>query len=101
MPIWEFMLLPKASDKLLSAFCIPEPIPYFPSGCTIYFEKGIRGDDHKLIETKPGVTYLADVSNSVILPTAITGAENSLRKMFTHQHPRIHFLIGMPYQLLF
>jgi 1-acyl-sn-glycerol-3-phosphate acyltransferase len=61
--------------------------------------EGTRSDDHKLIEAKPGVTFLADVSNAVILPTAITGAENSLKKMFTFQRPKIHFRIGTPYRL--
>ena len=43
--------------------------------------EGTRSDDHELIEAKPGVSFLADVSNAAILPTAITGAENSLKKI--------------------
>jgi 1-acyl-sn-glycerol-3-phosphate acyltransferase len=61
--------------------------------------EGTRSDNHELIEAKPGVTFLADVSRAVILPTAITGAENSLKKMFTFQRPKIHFQFGKPYTL--
>lgn len=61
--------------------------------------EGTRSDNHELIEAKPGVAFLADVSKAVILPTATTGSENSLKKMFTFQRPKIHFTFGEPYTL--
>jgi 1-acyl-sn-glycerol-3-phosphate acyltransferase len=61
--------------------------------------EGTRSDTHVLIEAKPGVAFLADTSKAIIVPLGITGSENSLKKMFTFQRPKIHIRFGEPFQL--
>jgi len=61
--------------------------------------EGTRSDSHALIEAKPGVAFLADVSNALIVPSGTTGSENSLKKMFTFQRPKVHIRFGEPYRL--
>lgn len=61
--------------------------------------EGTRSDTHALIEAKPGIAFLAEKSNAAILPTAITGSENSLKKILTLQRPKVYVIFGKPYQL--
>jgi len=61
--------------------------------------EGTRSDNHALIQAKPGVAFLADKSNASIVPTAITGSENALKKILTLQRPRVHVRFGEPFTL--
>jgi 1-acyl-sn-glycerol-3-phosphate acyltransferase len=61
--------------------------------------EGTRSDTHGLIEAHPGVAFLADKADAVILPVVTTGSENALGKMFTLQRPRIHVCFGLPFTL--
>lgn len=61
--------------------------------------EGTRSKDHQLIQAKSGVAFLADKSDSVIVPMAITGTENSLKKVLTLQRPRITIQFGEPFHL--
>jgi 1-acyl-sn-glycerol-3-phosphate acyltransferase len=61
--------------------------------------EGTRSDSHALIQAKLGVAFLADKSNALILPTAMTGSESSLKKMFTFKRPRVHVRFGEPYTM--
>jgi len=61
--------------------------------------EGTRSNTHALIEAKPGVAFLADKSSALVLPMAITGSENALRKMLTLQRPKIEVTIGEPFRL--
>ena len=61
--------------------------------------EGTRTDNHQLIQAKPGVAFLADKSGAVIVPMAITGTENSLKKVLTLQRPKIIIEFGEPFYL--
>jgi 1-acyl-sn-glycerol-3-phosphate acyltransferase len=61
--------------------------------------EGTRSDDHALIKAKPGVAFLADKSNAMILPAGITGSENALKKILTLQRPKVHVHFGEPFRL--
>jgi 1-acyl-sn-glycerol-3-phosphate acyltransferase len=61
--------------------------------------EGTRSDGHALIEAKAGVAFLADKSGAIILPAAITGSEESLKKILTLQRPKVHIRFGKPYRL--
>jgi len=61
--------------------------------------EGTRSDTHALIEAKPGVAFLADKFDGVIIPVGITGTENSLKKMFTFQRPKLTVSVGEPFRL--
>jgi len=61
--------------------------------------EGTRSDTHALIEAKPGVAFLADKMDGVIIPVGIAGTENSLKKMFTFQRPKFTVVVGEPFQL--
>jgi 1-acyl-sn-glycerol-3-phosphate acyltransferase len=61
--------------------------------------EGTRSATHALIEAKPGVAFLADKMESVIVPVGIAGTENSLKKMLTLQRPRFTVNIGEPFSL--
>jgi 1-acyl-sn-glycerol-3-phosphate acyltransferase len=61
--------------------------------------EGTRSKDHQLIQAKSGVAFLADRSEAVIVPMAITGTENSLKKVLTLQRPRITIRFGEPFCL--
>ncbi|MCJ7701065.1 MAG: 1-acyl-sn-glycerol-3-phosphate acyltransferase [Anaerolineales bacterium] len=61
--------------------------------------EGTRSHTHALIEAKPGVAFLVDKSNAAVVPMAVRGSENALRKMFTLQRPKIEVRIGEPFRL--
>jgi len=61
--------------------------------------EGTRTNDHQLIQAKPGVAFLADKSDAVIVPMAVTGTENSLKKVLTLQRPKVTVEFGEPFQL--
>ncbi len=61
--------------------------------------EGTRSHNHALLQAKPGVAFLADKSGVIILPIAITGTENSLRKILTFQRPKVHVRFGEPFKL--
>lgn len=61
--------------------------------------EGTRSDHHALIQAKPGVAFLADKSDPLILPVGITGSENSLKKILTLQRPQIYVHFGEPFKL--
>jgi len=61
--------------------------------------EGTRSDTHALIEAKPGVAFLADKMEGVIVPFGISGTEGGLRKMFTFQRPKFSIVVGDPYRL--
>jgi 1-acyl-sn-glycerol-3-phosphate acyltransferase len=61
--------------------------------------EGTRSDTHALIEGKPGVAFLADKMDGVIVPVGITGTHGGLKKMFTLQRPRFTVTVGEPFRL--
>jgi 1-acyl-sn-glycerol-3-phosphate acyltransferase len=61
--------------------------------------EGTRTDDHQLIQAKPGVVFLADNSDAVVVPIGITGTENSLKKVLTLQRPKVTIEFGQPFHL--
>ncbi len=61
--------------------------------------EGTRSDTHALIQAKPGVAFLADKMDGVIVPIGISGTERGLKKMFTFQRPKFRVLVGEPYCL--
>jgi 1-acyl-sn-glycerol-3-phosphate acyltransferase len=61
--------------------------------------EGTRSENHALIIAKPGVAFLADKSNATILPSCIIGSENSLKKIFTLQRPKVRVQFGEPFHL--
>lgn len=61
--------------------------------------EGTRSPTGALIEAKPGVAFLADKSQVVILPEATTGSEVSIKQLFKFQRPEIHVRFGRPYRL--
>ncbi len=61
--------------------------------------EGTRSDSHALIRAKAGVVFLADKLDVVIVPAAITGTENSLKRLLTLQRPRLTVRVGEPFRL--
>jgi len=61
--------------------------------------EGTRSDANALIEAKPGVAYLADKMDGVIVTIGITGTEDGLKKMFTFQRPKFTVTAGEPFKL--
>ncbi len=61
--------------------------------------EGTRSRAHALLPAKPGVAFLADKSDAVIVPTAIMGSENALHKIFSLQRPQIQVQFGKPFKL--
>ena len=61
--------------------------------------EGTRSATHALIEAKPGVAFLADKMEGVLIPVGISGTENSLKKMLTLQRPCFLVTIGKAYRL--
>ncbi len=61
--------------------------------------EGTRSPDGALIPAKTGVAYLADLARVPIIPVAITGTHNGLRRAFTLQRPRITLRFGRPFIL--
>jgi 1-acyl-sn-glycerol-3-phosphate acyltransferase len=61
--------------------------------------EGTRSDNNTMMQAKKGVAYLAYKSDPIILPTAVTGSENALRKMLTLKRPEVHVHFGEPFKL--
>ena len=61
--------------------------------------EGTRSPTGALIEAKPGVAFLADKADVVILPEATTGSQISIKRLFTFQRPEVHVHFGQPYRL--
>jgi 1-acyl-sn-glycerol-3-phosphate acyltransferase len=61
--------------------------------------EGTRSPNGALIPAKTGVAYLADIARVPIIPVAITGTHNGLRRAFTLQRPRIIVRFGKPFTL--
>jgi 1-acyl-sn-glycerol-3-phosphate acyltransferase len=61
--------------------------------------EGTRSDTQALIEAKPGVAYLADKVQAVIVPVGISGTQGGLRRMFTFKKPKFCVKIGEPFTL--
>lgn len=61
--------------------------------------EGTRSPTHAMIEAKPGVAFLADKVDCPIVPVGISGSENSLKRMFTLQRPKITVNVGEPFKL--
>jgi 1-acyl-sn-glycerol-3-phosphate acyltransferase len=61
--------------------------------------EGTRSDTHALIEGKPGVAFLADKIQAVIVPIGISGTEGGLRRMFSFQKPKFNVSVGEPFRL--
>ena len=61
--------------------------------------EGTRSEINALIEAKPGVAFLADKMDGVIVPVGITGTEGGLKKMFTFQKPKFAVTVGEPFTL--
>jgi 1-acyl-sn-glycerol-3-phosphate acyltransferase len=61
--------------------------------------EGTRSPSGALIPAKTGVAYLADVAEVPIIPVAITGTHNGIRRAFTLQRPRFTLRFGCPFSL--
>jgi 1-acyl-sn-glycerol-3-phosphate acyltransferase len=61
--------------------------------------EGTRSPNLGLIPAKTGVAYLADVARIPIIPVAITGTHNGIRRAFTLQRPRLTVRFGKPFRL--
>lgn len=61
--------------------------------------EGTRSPTHALLPAKTGVAYLADKAGVPIIPVAITGTENGMRKVFALQRPQIRVVVGKPFAL--
>lgn len=61
--------------------------------------EGTRSRTQALIEAKPGVAFLADKSGAIVIPMAVTGSENALKKMLTLQRPGVKVRVGNPFHL--
>jgi 1-acyl-sn-glycerol-3-phosphate acyltransferase len=61
--------------------------------------EGTRSKTGGLIPAKTGVAFLADKSESVILPVAISGTESAFQKITHLQRPAIRIVFGQPFQL--
>jgi 1-acyl-sn-glycerol-3-phosphate acyltransferase len=61
--------------------------------------EGTRSANGALIPAKTGIAYLADLARVPIIPIAITGTHNGIRRAFTLQRPRITIRFGKPFSL--
>jgi 1-acyl-sn-glycerol-3-phosphate acyltransferase len=61
--------------------------------------EGTRSPSGALIPAKTGVAYLADVAQVPIIPVAITGTHNGIKRAFTLQRPRFTLRFGCPFSL--
>jgi 1-acyl-sn-glycerol-3-phosphate acyltransferase len=61
--------------------------------------EGTRSDTNALIEAKPGVAFLADKLDGVIVPVGVVGTEGGLKRMFTLQRPKFLVTVGAPFRL--
>ena len=61
--------------------------------------EGTRSPSGALIPAKIGVAYLADVAQVPIIPVAITGTHNGIKRAFTFQRPRFNIRFGCPFSL--
>jgi len=61
--------------------------------------EGTRSETHALIKASRGVAFLAEKSGALVIPTAITGSENSLIKIIALQRPQIRVCFGTPFHL--
>jgi 1-acyl-sn-glycerol-3-phosphate acyltransferase len=61
--------------------------------------EGTRNKDGSLIQAKSGVALLADRADVPIIPTAIIGTTNAIRRMLTLQFPKFIIRFGKPMRL--
>ena len=61
--------------------------------------EGTRSPSGALIPAKTGVAYLADVAQVPIIPIAITGTRNGVKRALTFQWPRFTIRFGCPFSL--
>jgi 1-acyl-sn-glycerol-3-phosphate acyltransferase len=61
--------------------------------------EGTRSPSGKLILAKTGAAYLADVARVPIIPVAITGTHNGIRRALALQHPCLTIRFGKPFTL--
>jgi 1-acyl-sn-glycerol-3-phosphate acyltransferase len=61
--------------------------------------EGTRSKTGALIPGKTGVAYLADKAGVPIIPSAITGTHNGIRKVFMLKRPKIVIRFGKPFML--
>lgn len=61
--------------------------------------EGTRSPSGALNPAKTGVAYLADVAQVPIIPVAITGTHNGIKRVFTFQRPRFTIRFGCPFSL--
>lgn len=61
--------------------------------------EGTRSHTGALIPAKTGVAYLAAFAGVPIVPVAIWGTENGLKRAFTLKRPKINVRFGEPFEL--
>jgi 1-acyl-sn-glycerol-3-phosphate acyltransferase len=61
--------------------------------------EGTRSDTQQLIAPKHGVAFLADKAKVPIIPGAITGTEDGVRRVLTLKRPKVRLHFGEPYRL--
>ena len=61
--------------------------------------EGTRSNDHQLIQPKTGVAFLAEKTDALILPVAITGTENGLSRMLKLTRPKLTVTFGEAFHL--
>lgn len=61
--------------------------------------EGTRSPTGALIAAKTGIAYLAALADVPIVPLAVWGTENGLKRVFTLQRPVINVRIGEPFEL--
>jgi 1-acyl-sn-glycerol-3-phosphate acyltransferase len=61
--------------------------------------EGTRSRVGKLIQAKPGVAMLAEKANVPIIPVAIRGSEDAMRKILSLQRPKLIVRFGKPFML--
>lgn len=59
--------------------------------------EGTRSKDGRLLEAKTGVAYLAEKAGVPVVPVAITGTQDGIRRMLTLKRPRIKVAVGEPF----
>lgn len=67
----------------------------------VIFPEGTRSKTFKLQEGHPGAALVATTSNALVLPVAIWGTENIMRrhKLGFLRRPSVNYVIGKPYNL--
>ena len=70
-------------------------------GIVCIFPEGTRSKTYKLQEAHPGAALIAATSDVPVVPTAIWGTENIMRrdKLGFLKRPRVNFVIGPAYNL--